>query len=135
MTVAKSLTLNQRLVLGVLKRSPSPISAYDILHKLRNKGLKAPLQIYRALEVLIELGVTHRLESLNAFVACSGKNCKQTGTSGFMICDVCGRAQEFCDQKLQEKLQNIAADHGFVANQTMVEISGVCTRCAQLPAN
>ncbi|HHB82956.1 MAG TPA: transcriptional repressor [Devosia sp.] len=130
---AKPLTTNQQLVLGVLKRSPSPLSAYDILHKLRNKGIKAPLQVYRALEVLIDLGVTHRLESLNAFVACSGKNCAQGSMSGFMICNSCGRAEEFCDSQLHEKLQYIASDHRFMPSHSVVEISGICARCSTLP--
>ena len=132
---SKPLTTNQQLVLGVLKRSPSPLSAYDILHKLRDKGIKAPLQIYRALEVLIDLGITHRLESLSAFVACSGENCAQGSMSGFTICISCGRAEEFCDTQLHEKLQHIALDHGFTPNHSVVEISGICARCSTLPAS
>ncbi len=135
MTSTKPLTANQQLVLGVLKRSPSPLSAYDILHRLRNKGLKAPLQVYRALKVLVDLGITHRLESLNAFVACSGENCRQAGMSGFMICNLCGRAQEFYNRQLNDKLQSISADQEFVASHTVVESSGICAQCKKTPVN
>lgn len=64
------LTKNQGLVLSVLESSGQPLSAYTILDRLRGQGLKAPLQVYRALDKLLEHGRVHRLESMNAFVVC-----------------------------------------------------------------
>ncbi|NRP75769.1 Zinc uptake regulation protein [Ensifer psoraleae] len=64
------LTKNQSLVLAVLQSSEQPLSAYSILDRLREHGLKAPLQIYRALDKLLDAGRVHRLESMNAFVVC-----------------------------------------------------------------
>jgi Fur family transcriptional regulator, zinc uptake regulator len=66
-----NLTKNQALVLDVLSRAEQPMSAYTILDKLRDNGFRAPLQVYRALEKLLDFGLVHRLESLNSFVACS----------------------------------------------------------------
>ena len=51
---ADDLTRNQELVLGTLAHSDAPLSAYDILDRLRDDGLRAPLQVYRALEKLTE---------------------------------------------------------------------------------
>jgi len=65
------LTRNQSLVFGALSRAEGPLSAYTILDQLRDDGFRAPLQVYRALDKLVETGMVHRLESLNAFVACS----------------------------------------------------------------
>lgn len=64
------LSRNQSLVLSVLQSSDQPLSAYTILDRLRDDGLRAPLQIYRALEKLMEAGRIHRLESMNALVIC-----------------------------------------------------------------
>ncbi len=64
------LTRNQSLVLSVLQSSEQPLSAYSILDRLREEGLRAPLQVYRALEKLLQAGRIHRLESKNAFVVC-----------------------------------------------------------------
>jgi len=63
MTLAVALTRNQSLVLDVLLDEKGPLSAYAILDRLRDKGLKAPLQIYRALDKLTQIGRVHRLES------------------------------------------------------------------------
>ena len=51
---ADDLTRNQELVLGTLAHAAAPLSAYDILDKLRDEGLRAPLQVYRALDKLTE---------------------------------------------------------------------------------
>ena len=58
---ADDLTRNQELVLGTLAHATAPMSAYDILDKLRGDGLRAPLQIYRALEKLTERAVEQKL--------------------------------------------------------------------------
>ena len=55
------LTRNQSLVMGTLASSNGPMSAYTILDELRGEGLRAPLQVYRALEKLVEFGLVHRL--------------------------------------------------------------------------
>jgi Fur family zinc uptake transcriptional regulator len=79
MTNNFELSNNERLVLDVLGRENSPKSAYMILDVLRGSGFRAPLQVYRALEKLIGMGRVHRLESLNAFIACNHISCEKTG--------------------------------------------------------
>lgn len=134
MTDTKPLTRNQSLVLDTLHAEHVPLSAYDILDKLRDEGLKAPLQIYRALETLTQRGLAHRLESLNAFVACAGHDAHRTGVIGFAICESCGGVDEFCDNVLRERLDGWASKKGFTANQTTIEMRGTCADCASKAA-
>jgi hypothetical protein len=68
------LNKNEKKILSALGRSEKPLSAYDILDRARSDALKAPVQVYRALEKLSSRGLVHRIEALNAFVACS--DCK-----------------------------------------------------------
>lgn len=127
------LTKNQDLVLGALKRSEAPLSAYVILDKLRDHGFRAPLQVYRALEKLIEMGLVHRLESLNAFVACahSGESCcSHHGTVAFAICNACGHVMEFHDHTVEHRLSDWARGKGFKQEKTTIEIRGLCVSCA-----
>src|SRR5690606_40848727 len=93
----RDLTRNQDLVLKTLNAADAPLSAYDILDRLRGEGLRAPLQVYRALEKLIEQGLAHRLESVNAFVCCAQAHGHAGSTTGFAICGKCGRVDEFAD--------------------------------------
>lgn len=128
---ADDLTRNQELVLGTLAHSDAPLSAYDILDRLRGEGLRAPLQVYRALDKLTERGLAHRLESLNAFVCCSDEGCHQRGgTTAFAICERCGRVEEFADRSIEQKLKGWSKTTGFVPSRMTIELRGLCKECA-----
>jgi Fur family transcriptional regulator, zinc uptake regulator len=129
MTVTHDLTRNQSLVLDTLAHADGPLSAYTILDRLRDSGFRAPLQVYRALEKLTGMGLVHRLESLNAFVACAHQHC-HGGIIAFAICEKCGRVDEFSDEIVVERLSSWAGEHGFRPHKTAIEIRGTCARCA-----
>ena len=121
------LNRNQALVYEALEKEGRPLGAYVLLNKLREHGLKAPLQIYRALDRLIELRVVHRLESLNAWTTC----CDATHSSApvFVICDDCGNVEEHIDTGLNLNLEKISKRSGFVAEKPIIEIHGRCEEC------
>lgn len=129
----QALTRNQDLVLRTLNTAEAPLSAYDILDRLRDEGLRAPLQVYRALEKLIEGGLAHRLESLNAFVCCANadRHASTDGTAAFAICEACGRVDEFTDAAVEERLVAWATRHDFTPARTTIEIRGRCASCSQ----
>jgi Fur family transcriptional regulator, zinc uptake regulator len=133
MNTALNLTKNQTLVFDALTRADGPMSAYTILDKLRDNGFRAPLQVYRALDKLLEMGLVHRLESLNSFVACSHKEqscCHNHGTVAFAICESCGQVSEFHDHAIDERLGDWARQKGFKAEKTTIELRGLCAACA-----
>ena len=129
----RELTRNQDLVLQTLNHAEAPLSAYDILDRLREEGLRAPLQVYRALEKLIDQGLAHRLESLNAFVCCADAeaHAREAGTTAFAICADCGRVDEFADEVVDQRLKHWAAEHGFKAVRTTIELRGLCRECGK----
>lgn len=130
--MAKSdlLTKNQALVYGVLEKSKEPVSAYSILERLRDNGFRAPLQVYRALDRLLELGKVHRLESINAFVACSHTHEEHChGTTVFAICENCGKVSEFHDNIITGRLANWEKAQHFKPQKTTIEIRGLCGDC------
>lgn len=128
-TVPQDLTRNQGLVLAALSQSASPLSAYDILDRLRDEGLRAPLQVYRALDKLVERRLAHRLESLNAFVACADVHCHRQGPIAFAICESCGRVDEFADPVIERRFGAWANETGFKVQRTAMEIRGQCAAC------
>jgi len=127
----RDLTRNQQMVLTTLHGADAPLSAYDILDRLREEGLRAPLQVYRALDRLIDAGLAHRLESLNAFVCCADAGCHQqaAGVAAFAICTKCGRVDEFADAEMGERLAGWAEAQGFGLERTTIELRGVCKGC------
>ena len=124
-----ALTRNQALVFGALEQADGPLSAYSILDQLRGDGFRAPLQVYRALDKLMEAGLVHRLESLNAFVACRQPGCDTHEMTAFMICDGCGTVAEVVDHDLAGRLHAIAGHDGFALRSAAVELRGTCHDC------
>ena len=123
------LTRNQSLVFNALTRAPGPLSAYSLLDQLRDKGLRAPLQVYRALDKLVAFGMVHRLESLNAFVACRHPDCETHENIAFTICEDCGDVSEIADPGLEKRLHKLADDADFALSASTVELRGRCGAC------
>lgn len=128
------LTKNQALVFDALSKAQAPLSAYSLLDQLREHGFRAPLQVYRALDKLREAGLVHRLESLNAFVACAHGDHRHHhghlhGLVAFAICDKCGQVDEFTDDQIEARLKSWANGSGFRAEKTTIEIRGHCAAC------
>ena len=66
-----NLSKNQQIIFDLINKSSEPLKAYTILFSVQKKGIKAPPQVYRALDKLVETGKIHKIESKNAFVAVS----------------------------------------------------------------
>ena len=127
----QNLTRNQKIVFDALLDAKNPMTAYDILNleHVRNEGLKAPLTIYRALEKLLKDGLAHRIESLNAFVACS--HAPHSEAAGFMICEKCKKTIELPVKSVEPVLQKQAQAKGFHLHKVAIEMIGLCGSCAR----
>jgi Fur family transcriptional regulator, zinc uptake regulator len=127
------LTKNQSLVLDELQNSEAPLSAYHLFRKLRPHGFSAALQVYRALEKLLETGLVHRLDSINAFMACTHSEGHHHGhshaTAAFAICETCGQVNEFTDEMISDRLFSWAKANGFHTTKTGIELHGRCAAC------
>ena len=126
----RGLTLNHRLVFDALKAAKRPLTAYELIDRLRGAGITAPPTVYRALTRLVDDSLAHRLESLNAFVACSHPH-GQHKAAVFAICDDCGSVSELLDAGISSTLGRRAAAQAFVVKSTVVELHGSCARCSE----
>lgn len=118
----------QSKVLAILKDAKATLSAYDILEALRGEFPKiAPPTVYRALTALIEAGSVHRVESLNAFIACNNHNHEHA--SIMSICDDCGSVEESEAPKIFDDLSGLLGKTGFDAHRHVIEVHGVCAAC------
>jgi len=77
-----------KMIVEALRGVGRPVSAYELIEELREKAILAPQTVYRSLDRLIAEGQAHRLESLNAFVAC--RHPSHEGAAVFAICNDCG---------------------------------------------
>jgi Fur family transcriptional regulator, zinc uptake regulator len=126
--MARQTSAYDRAVLETLKASSQPLSAYDILERVRKSGIKAPMQVYRSLDRLASFGLVHRIEALNAFIACSETT--HGHKPGFVICRDCGTVREFEDERL-DTIAHHAAGKAFAIEAVSVEVLGHCGDCLE----
>ena len=125
----ENLTKNQQIVLDLVEKSSEPLKAYSILFNVQKKGLKAPLQVYRALDKLVEIGKIHKVESRNAFVACKNSSCQVSKATAFSICESCEKVTEINNSKLSNYLSNFQDNTGMKYNKYNLEFFGLCKKC------
>jgi len=122
------LTEPRLAVIEIIAASTKPISAYEILATLgKVTNNPKPPTVYRAIEFWQKIGFIHRIESLNAYVACEAGH-QHNGTQ-FMICDDCGTVTEKHLCELPETLKDSTVDDTFTPSRWYFEIHGVCKAC------
>ena len=123
------LTSLREQVLELVWQSHQPLGAYTLMDMLAKASTRqiAPPTVYRALDFLLEEGLIHRINSLNAFIGCPSPS--QKHQSHFLICQNCKVAVELDSPQLDQNLSNIAAESGFTVFSHNVEINGLCPAC------
>ena len=124
-----NLSKNQQIIFDLIDKSSEPLKAYSILFNVQKKGIKAPLQVYRALDKLVELGKIHKIESRNAFIACQNSSCQISKATAFSICESCEQVSEISNTKLSKYLSNFADEAGMKFSKYNLEFFGLCKKC------
>ncbi len=124
------LTPIRHKVLELIWNSHKAVKAYDLLDLIRpiNDAAK-PSTVYRALDFLLEQGLIHRVESLNAFVGC-----RSSGTQHdqlLLICSVCHNIEERPATDVFVALSHETQNAGFSPRRKTIEIHGLCKNCSQ----
>ena len=125
----QNLSKNQKIIFDLIDKSPEPLKAYSILFNVQKKGINAPLQVYRALDKLVEIGKIHKIESRNAFVACKNSNCVVSNATAFSICEGCEKVTEINNSKLSKYLGNFEDNSGMKYSKYNLEFFGLCKKC------
>ena len=125
----QDLSKNQQIIFDLIKKSNEPLKAYSILSNVQKKGIKAPLQVYRALDKLVQIGKIHKIESKNAFMACQNSRCQVAKATAFSICENCEKVSEIKNSKLFEYLKDFNDKSGMKYKKYNLEFFGVCNEC------
>ncbi len=122
------LTPVRERVLEILLQEHRAMGAYEVLDRLREEGLGSqPPVAYRALDFLVANGFVHRIERLNAFIACTQPG--ENHAPAFLICRVCNGVAEAAGSNLGSRLGKVASKAGFEIESTVVEAEGICPNC------
>lgn len=121
------LTKGRRRVLEILLQEHRAMGAYDILGILSDEGFASqPPVVYRALDFLVANGFVHKIQKLNAYVACAHPGDDHTPV--FLICRGCETVAETA-ASLRASLGAATEKVGFLIESTIVEVEGLCPKC------
>jgi Fur family zinc uptake transcriptional regulator len=122
------LTPVRQRALEILLAEHRALGAYDLLAVLAKEGLgNQPPVAYRALNFLVEAGFAHKIEALNAYIACT--HLGSDHVPAFLICSTCHSVAETDTAPTKGRLGEAARDAGFVIERTVIEAQGVCPTC------
>ena len=129
------LTAQRRQVLDVMLRSHTPVTAYEIIDRIAETAHRpSPISVYRALDFLTANRFVHRIESRNAFLACSAEH-SESDASGrrpalvFLLCERCGNTIEAESSGLGTVLDGMASSAGYSISSSVLEVRGLCPGC------
>jgi Fur family transcriptional regulator, zinc uptake regulator len=126
------LTPVRRRVLEILLEEHKALGAYEVLARLGAEGFgNQPPVAYRALEFLVEKGLAHRIQRLNAFTACVHPG--EDHAPAFLICRQCHNVAEAPSGAARVSLEAEAARAGFLVERTTIEALGLCPTCRTAP--
>ncbi|MBA3909160.1 MAG: Fur family transcriptional regulator [Rhodobacter sp.] len=127
------LTPVRRRVLEILLEEHWALGAYDVLARLATEGFgNQPPVAYRALEFLVEQGLAHRIQRLNAFTACTHPG--EAHAPAFLICRSCSAVAEAVAGPVRAALDEAAAQVGFSIERSTIEALGLCPACREATA-
>jgi Fur family transcriptional regulator, zinc uptake regulator len=122
------LTGQRRDILNCVAESHAAVGAYDIIERMASRGTRpAPITIYRALDFLLARGLVHKIESRNAFVACS--HAHEGQPAALLICEDCGLVAEMDAPDVFARVDEGVRAQSFTPIRTLIEISGTCGAC------
>ena len=122
------LTPVRRRSLEILLEAHRALGAYEVLDRLAADGFgRQPPVAYRALDWLVANGLAHRVQRLNAYVACLHPG--HAHAPVFLICRACSAVAEAPGERVRAALEAGAAASGFAVERASFEAVGLCPAC------
>ena len=122
------VTLPRVKILDILGQSPNRhLSAEEIYRLLIERGEETGVAtIYRVLTQCEQAGLVRRLqfEGDRAVFELA-----RSDHHDHIVCVRCGDVQEFHDETIEHRQQEVAGEHGFSIEQHSMVLYGLCARC------
>ncbi len=124
------ITPIRQKILGIIRDNGRPIGAYALLDEYKKDHPRAaPPTIYRALDYLLDQHLIHKIEKLNAYVACHHHHGDHDPAVQILVCTRCGKTSETDATEIGKNADKVAKKMGFVVEQSILEIIGHCETC------
>lgn len=120
----------KQLALKELKKYKKPMSAYDLLERLKPHGVNGAPVVYRALDSLMKSGVVHKIHALNTFIACNCHADHDHSLSVLTICQDCDGVEELHNHDVIHQLEGLRKKGVPLVKHAVIELPINCQACA-----
>jgi Fur family zinc uptake transcriptional regulator len=125
------LTSIRRQLLGILLKAEKPVKAYTLIEESARVGRRlTPATVYRVLGFLMEHGLVHKVNALNAFVACSESDRDINHQPLLLVCPSCQKTTEINDPDLATLVFAKLGSLGYSLKRAAIEVHGQCQLCS-----
>ena len=118
------------LVLKLLRKASGPLTAYELLEKLKKSGVKSAPIVYRALDVLVKDGTAHKIKELGAYVACDCTHNHRHALSVLTVCGDCHKVEELHNHSVIHQLESLRNAGVRLQEHAVIELPILCNSCA-----
>jgi Fur family ferric uptake transcriptional regulator len=117
-------------VVEFLGRRGGCLTADEVVAGIRDEDRPAgPASVYRALNLLSDLGLLHRAAIGDGPVRYDLVH-PDSGHHHHVVCERCGRTVTFEDPKLEAAIDAVSSRVGYVVDSHDVTLRGACADCA-----
>ena len=119
----------QRLAIAdVLLTSDRHLSAEEVASEVSARGRKVgTATVYRAIDTLVESGLLVERDFGEGFRRF--EPARDIPHHEHLVCTVCGKVEEFRDERLERMTTLVAESRGFARQRHRLVIHGVCKEC------
>lgn len=123
-------------VIEVLGREHGCLTAEEVIERLSRGGRRVgTASVYRALGLLSELGLLHRVPLAGGPVRFDLAGEGAGDHHHHLVCERCGRTATFGDARLEATIARLAQDVDYAVDTHDVTLRGTCPRCARAAAS
>ena len=120
---------NKDIVIKIIKKSSSNMTAYEILRKFQKVKNVQPMTVYRALNALIDDGVIHKSNINKTFIYCKHDH-DHNHNPVIAICKKCGDTDELKSDLFINFFKKYSLKK-FKFENFELEVSTICTTCTK----
>lgn len=120
-------TSRARVIAAALRRE-QPFGAQELVRELARHGV-GRATVFRTLDLLVSLHVLARIHGIEQGARCVLYTACAPTHHHHLVCRGCGRVEEIRASGLEERIREIAREHGYEPLGHGLEVQGLCGAC------
>lgn len=123
-------TVQRDMIVARFFRTREHLTAEELYAQVRREHPSIGLAtVYRTLRILADARLAHE-HRFNDGVTRYEPIGPGNEHHDHLVCEACGRVEEFSNDEIEELQERVARTHGFVIRHHSLELYGLCGRCA-----